>query len=174
MSFNYQKKIYNNFNRITLIKNSFFNDKRGILFSQYSDDLIKKEIKKKFTSFQDKIMFRKKNSLTGIHGDKKSWKLLSCLSGEILVVLVECNKKSKNFGKYIKILLKGLDKKVLIIPPLIGNSYLCLKNKNIISYKILFNGKYYDYDEQFTYKWNDPHFKIKWPVKNPILSKRDK
>ena len=60
MSFNYQKKIYKNFNRITLIKNSFFNDKRGILFSQYSDDLIKKEIKKKFTSFQDKIMFRKK------------------------------------------------------------------------------------------------------------------
>ena len=23
------------------------------------------------------------------------------------------------------------------------------------------------------YKWNDPRFKIKWPIKNPILSKRD-
>ena len=33
--------------------------------------------------------------------------------------------------------------------------------------------KYIDAKNQKTYKWNDPKFKIKWPIKNPILSKRD-
>ena len=60
------------------------------------------------------------------------------------------------------------------MPPQIGNSYLCLDKDNIISYKILFNGKYLDYKDQFTYKWNDKNFKIRWPIKKPILSNRDK
>ena len=34
--------------------------------------------------------------------------------------------------------------------------------------------KYIDANKQNSYRWNDPKFNIKWPVKNPILSKRDK
>ena len=174
MSFKYKVKIFKNFKKLKLISNSFFKDKRGILFSQYSDTLINKEINKKFSSFQDKIMLREKNTLTGIHGDKKTWKLLSCLYGKILIVLVNCNLKDKNFGKYLKFTFNSCDRKVLIIPPNIGNSYLCLGSKNIISYKVLYNGKYFDQKDQFTYKWNDKKFNIKWPVNKPILSLRDK
>jgi dTDP-4-dehydrorhamnose 3,5-epimerase-like enzyme len=49
-----------------------------------------------------------------------------------------------------------------------------LKNKNLIFYKILHNGDYNDFEKQFTYKWNDSRFKISWPVKKPILSRRDR
>ena len=138
-----------------------------------SESLIKKEIKKKFTNFEDKVMIRKKNSLTGIHGDSKIWKLISCIKGKILVVIVNCDKKSKNFGKYKKIILKEFDRKVLILPPKTGNSYLCFGDQNIVFYKVLFNGEYFDVENQFTYKWNDKFFKISWPIDRPILSKRD-
>jgi len=32
----------------------------------------------------------------------------------------------------------------------------------------------FDAHKQNSYRWNDPKLKIKWPVKKPILSKRDK
>ena len=32
---------------------------------------------------------------------------------------------------------------------------------------------YYNRTDQFTCIWNDPKLKIRWPVNNPILSKRD-
>ena len=106
-------------------------------------------------------------------GDRKTWKVLTCLEGRILVVLVNCDKKSKNFGRHFKIKLKANDFKSIVISPMVGNSYLCLDKKNIIYYKVLHNGKYNDFDKQFTYKWNDKKFGISWPIKKPILSKRD-
>ena len=54
-------------------------------------------------------MIRKKNTLTGIHGDNKTWKVLKCLKGKILVVIVNCKKSKKNFGKYYKIILSEND-----------------------------------------------------------------
>ena len=37
-----------------------------------------------------------------------------------------------------------------------------------------YDGKYADVDNQFTIKWNDPKVNIFWPIKNPLLSLRDK
>ena len=40
--------------------------------------------------------------------------------------------------------------------------------------KFSYKGKYADIDKQETIKWNDPKLNIKWPIKKPILSNRDK
>lgn len=172
--FSFKKKKFYLINNVTLITNSKFTDLRGNIQTLFDKFIQTKIIKKKFSSYSDKIMTRKINTLTGIHGDKKTWKVLTCIKGKILVVLVNCDKKSKSFGKHLKIILNEKDSKSLIIPPKVGNSYLCLNKENIIFYKNLFNGKYNDHDEQFTFKWNDKRFKIKWPISNPILSERDK
>lgn len=172
--FYFKKKKLTAINNVTLITNSKFTDLRGYLRTFIDKSIQTEVIKKKFSNYSDKISIRKKNTLTGIHGDKKTWKVLTCIKGKILVVLVNCDKKNKSFGKHLKITLNEKDTKSLIIPPNVGNSYLCLEKENIIFYKNLFNGKYYDFNKQFTYKWNDKRFKIKWPIINPILSKRDK
>jgi len=174
MIFHFKKKKISLNKNIYIIKNSKFKDLRGDISTIVDKFIQTKIIKKSFSNYSDKIMIRKKNTLTGIHGDNKTWKILSCLKGKILVVLVNCDLKSKKFGKHHKIILSEKDTNSLIIPPKIGNSYLCLYQENIIFYKNLFNGKYNDFDKQFTYKWNDKKFKIKWPITNPILSKRDK
>ena len=172
MSFDY--KIRNlNFFKTKILLNSFFKDNRGTIYSIINSKIEKKIGLSKFKNSHNKIMIRKKNSLTGIHGDKKTWKLISCLEGSIKLVLVNCNLNSQYFGKHLTIDLKKNDQKSVIIPPNIGNSYLCKKKNNIIFYKIYHNGKYNDHDEQFTYFWNDKRFKINWGIKKPILSKRD-
>ncbi len=173
MKFRYKIKKISNLKNSFLVNSSHFSDLRGSISTIFSKDMQMKIIKKKFDNSHDKVMIRKKNTLTGIHGDRKTWKVLTCLEGRILVVLVNCDKKSKNFGRHFKIKLKAKDFKSIVISPMVGNSYLCLDKKNIIYYKVLHNGKYNDFDKQFTYKWNDKKFGVSWPIKKPILSKRD-
>ena len=40
-----------------------------------------------------------KNTLRGLHGDKKTWKLVSCVFGRVFFVVVNNNLKSKNYLK---------------------------------------------------------------------------
>ena len=87
---------------VKIIKNSYFKDKRGFLYTIYNKSIEKKIIKKEFDNIDDKIAVKKKNSLTGIHGDKKTWKMISCIHGKVELVLVNCNENSKKFGQYIK------------------------------------------------------------------------
>jgi dTDP-4-dehydrorhamnose 3,5-epimerase len=100
--------------------------------------------------------------------------MISCIHGKVELVLVNCNKNSKNFGQYIKRNLEGSDCISILMPPTIGNSYLCLSKEAVIFYKFFYNGKYNDHNDQFTYSWKDKRFRINWSVKkNLILSKRD-
>jgi dTDP-4-dehydrorhamnose 3,5-epimerase len=87
------------------------------------------------------------------------------------VVIVNCNAKSKNFGKWQSFILSDDNRLQILVPPKYGVAHLVLSRKAIFHYK---QSEYYEPKRQETYKWNDPKLKIKWPIKNPILSKRDR
>ena len=161
-----------------------FKDRRGEFVETYNKELYngliaryiehsaryrKKGINIKFV--QDDISVSKKNVLRGIHADSKAWKLVSCIFGKIYMVIVNCDENSKDFGKWQSFILSEEDKSQILIPPKYGCGQLVLSKKAIFSYK---QSAYYDPKRQSTYKWNDPRFKIQWPIKNPILSERDK
>lgn len=157
-------------NEVLLIKPSVFKDFRGEFIETYNEKLYReKGIDIKF--IQDDISLSKKNVLRGIHGDNITWKLISCLCGKLYQVVVNCNKNSKDFGKWQSFILSDKNRYQLLIPPKHGNAHLVLSKKAIFSYK---QSAYYNRKSQFSYKWNDPRFNISWPIKNPILSKRDK
>ena len=128
------------------------------------------EIPKKFYFNQSKINYRKKNVLVGIHYDNKTWKLVSCLYGSFYLVVLKHDRKSKNFGNYISVVLSDKNNLQVLIPPKHGNGHFVLSKQAIFHYK---QNTLYERKSQFTVKWNDPSFKIRWPTKNPILSKRD-
>lgn len=152
------------------IQPSIFADFRGQFVGTYNERIYKKRgIKIKFV--EDDISISKKNVLRGIHVDSKAWKLVSCILGKIYVVIVNCDEKSKDFGKWQRFLLSEKNKKQILIPPKYGCVHLVLSKKAIFTYK---QSEYYNPKRQSTYLWNDQRFKIKWPIKNPILSERDK
>jgi len=122
----------------------------------------------------DKFTTSKKNVLRGFHGDTKSWKLVTCLKGEILSVIVDYRKNSKNYLKYTKIKMSEKNRISVLIPPNFLNSWLCISKECLYQYKYSFKGKYNDVKDQISIKWNDPKINFRWPIKNPILSKRDK
>ena len=154
---------------LKIIINSSFKDKRGFYWTTWKKGIFKK---KKFN--HDKFSISKKKTLRGLHCDFKSWKLVTCVYGKILLVVVDMRKKSKNYLKSKKIILEHKKPKLVLIPPYYANAHLCLSNTCVFHYKWSYKGKYIDAKKQQSYKWDDPKFKIVWPIKKPILSKRDK
>ena len=153
-----------------IIKNiSSFKDSRGYYWTTWKNGDFKK-----LNFNHDKFSVSKRNVLRGFHCDFKSWKLVTCAFGKILLVVINSNKKSNNYLKAKKIILDHKKPKIVLIPPDFANAHLCLSNYCVFYYKWSYKGKYTDAKKQKTFRWNDPKFNISWPIKNPILSKRDK
>ena len=147
-----------------LIKTTIYPDKRGFFKELY----LKKKIKFncKFTA----ISSSKKNVIRGLHyqSKKKQSKILSVLKGNAIDICVNINKNSRNFGKVYKFKLKpGL---LLLVPKDYAHGIGFYGKENILLYH-LSEYRYPKFERGIIY--NDKKLKIKWGIKNPILSKRD-
>ena len=99
----------------------------------------------------------------------KQTKIIHVIDGKILDIAVNLRKKSKNFGKVYKFILKKGD--ILFVPNFFAHGYECLSNKCTILYHL---DNYRDVKNEDGIIFNDKKLKIKWITKRPILSKRDK
>ena len=80
--------------KIKTIKPSFFRDKRGDYWTTW-----KKNYFNKLNFNHDKFSISKKNVLRGFHIDFKSWRMVTCIMGEVILYVVNFDKKSKNYLK---------------------------------------------------------------------------
>lgn len=159
---------------VLIIKPSVFWDLRGNIYSSYNSDLYKEKLPKELDFKHDKFAESKQNVLRGLHGDNKTWKLVSCVYGEIYEVVVDMRPESPTYLKWDAFVLKSDDYQQVLIPPNFVNGYYVKSEKAVFHYKLAYDGEYIDAEEQMTFLWNDERFKINWPCTNPILQGRDK
>ena len=156
-------------NVVKIIPPTIFDDFRGTYIETYNEPIYTgNSIKIKF--IQDDISTSKKNVLRGIHGDNKTWKLVSCLYGTFYLVVINWDANSKEYKKWISFNMDENNPFQILIPPKFGNGHLVTSDKAIFHYK---QSTLYDRKSQFTINWNDPNLNIKWPTNKPILSERD-
>jgi dTDP-4-dehydrorhamnose 3,5-epimerase len=148
---------------------TIFEDFRGTYVETYNEKLYK-EAGIDVDFIQDDISVSAKDVLRGIHGDDETWKLISCLYGKFYLVVVNWDKSSKQFRQWDSFVLSDSNRQQVLVPPKFGNGHLVLSEQAIFHYK---QSTYYNRAGQFTLLWNDPEINILWPVKNPIVSKRD-
>ncbi|HEF3553337.1 TPA: dTDP-4-dehydrorhamnose 3,5-epimerase family protein [Campylobacter upsaliensis] len=159
---------------VYIITPNFFEDFRGEIWSVFEDKAFVNLLPKGLNFVLDKFTISKPNVLRGIHGDHKSWKLVTCVSGEIQQVVVDCRKESPTYLKYESFNISSKQKKLILIPPFFGNAHYVLGDKEALYYyKWAYEGEYMDADAQFTYAYNDERIGIKWQGEKPILSERD-
>jgi dTDP-4-dehydrorhamnose 3,5-epimerase len=149
---------------------TIFEDFRGSYIEMYNEKLYTEAgVRVKF--IQDDISISTKHVLRGIHGDSETWKLISCLYGKFYLVVINRDEASPQFRKWESFVLSDRNSLQVLIPPKFGNGHLVLSDLAIFHYK---QSTYYNRASQFTLLWNDPQLNIWWPVKNPLLSSRDK
>ncbi len=156
------------FKDLKVVFSPVHNDKRGFFRETFKKKIFSKK-KFIFTC----VSSSKKNVLRGLHLQTKfaQGKYLSVLKGEIFDVAVDLRKNSKNFGKYFSIKLSDKNGISVFIPPGFAHGFLGLKKENIICYHCT---NYRSKKNELGIIWNDKDINIKWPVKKPILSKKDK
>jgi len=146
-----------------------FEDFRGSYIETYNSNIYNEAgITHEF--IQDDFSLSRENVLRGIHGDNETWKLVSCLSGTIYLVVVNNDENSKQFKKWESFTLSNSNFRQILIPPNFGNGHLVLSRFAIFHYKQTTN---YDRNGQFTIAWNDPKYDFWWPINRPITSMRD-
>ena len=150
------------------IKSQIFKDKRGYLRETFRNNLLNK-IKFPF----DVMSFSKKNVLRGLHiqTNKSQAKIITVTHGKIFDVAVDLRKNSKNFGKYIGVIISDKSDFSFYIPEGFAHGFMCLSKTCTVNYKC---SNYRDANSEQTLSWNDKTVNIKWPNKKPILSVKDK
>jgi len=154
---------------VLLVKPDVFEDFRGGYVETYNEAEYQKHgINVRFV--QDDLSFSTKGVLRGLHGDQKTWKLISCAYGKFYLAVVNCDESSPDFGKWDAFTLSDRNRWQVLVPPKHGNGHLALTDHIVFSYK---QSEYFMPGIQFSYRYDDPRFKIWWPIKNPVLSARD-
>ena len=155
------------FKDLVVLKKDSFKDNRGY----FRELFLQKIVKKKFIF--DTMSFCKKGVLRGLHLQLKNpqGKYITVLQGKIFDIALDLRKNSKTFGKHFSIILSGKENTSIYIPEGFAHGYCTLEKNTIIYYKCT---NYRDKNSERGIFWNDPKLKIKWPIKKPILSIKDR
>src|SRR5210317_1194789 len=150
-----------------ILKTKIFKDRRGFLKETFQNKIIKKNFP------FDVMSFSKKNVLRGLHiqTHNSQAKLITVTHGKIFDVAVDLRKNSKSFGKHVSITISHNDEFSFFIPEGFAHGFLCLSETCTVNYKCT---NYRHAKSEETISWDDENLNIKWPVKKPILSEKDK
>ena len=162
------KLINTKIDKLKIIKSNNYNDERGFLRESFK----KKILKGKDFPF-DMISLSKKNVVRGLHIQikKPQAKIITVPYGEILDIAVDLRISSKTFGKHVALKISQNSDFSFYIPEGFAHGFLCLSKECVVNYKC---SQYRDLASEKTIAWNDKDLNIRWPVKKPILSSKDK
>jgi len=158
---------------LILIEPKVFEDERGFFLEAYKySDFQAFGISEHF--LQDNHSRSAKGVLRGLHYQnppKAQGKLIRVIAGEIFDVAVDIRKGSPTYGKWVGLILSAQNKKMLYVPPGFAHGFCVLSDVAEVLYKTTdeYSPKY-----EAGILWNDPDIGITWPIKDPILSEKDK
>lgn len=158
---------------VYIITPNKFKDSRGEIWTAFTSEAIDKLLPDGLRFIHDKFIHSHHNVIRGIHGDTKTYKLVTCVYGQIHQVVVDCRLDSPNFLKWEKFIIDSNHQQIILLPAGFGNAYRVSSQNAVYYYKCAYIGEYADAPDQFTYAWNDERIGIDWGISDPILSERD-
>ena len=113
-----------------------------------------------------------KGVLRGLHfqWDPPMGKLMRVTAGSAFLVAVDIRKGSPTLGKWFGIEISEEDKRQVWAPPGFARGFCALSEVAEINYKC--TGTYNPLGESGI-RWNDPTLAVEWPVREPLLSRKD-
>jgi len=165
------KVIPTNLEGVLVIEPRVFEDERGFFMETYHEQRYR-EYGIDRTFVQDNLSFSVKNTLRGLHFQRKKpqAKFVQVIAGEIFDVIVDIRPGSATFGKWEGFTLSDRNNRQVFIPEGFAHGFCVLSETAYVTYK---NSDLYAPQDEGGIIWSDPSIGIDWPVKEPIISKKD-
>lgn len=149
-------------------------DERGFFCRSFCQDEFKKyglnpEILQCNVSFN-----KKQGTLRGMHFQKEPQseaKLVRCTRGSIYDVIVDLRPQSPTYCQWISVKLTEDNGKMLYIPENFAHGFQTLEDNTEVFYQM---SARYSPEHSTGVRWNDPAFKIKFPLKITSISDKDR
>lgn len=117
---------------------------------------------------------RHKGTIRGLHFQKEPMaevKIVQCLRGRIFDVVVDLRTESPTYKQWFGIELTENNNKMLYVPKGFAHGIQTLSDNCILEY---FINQFYSPQHEGGFLWNDPAFKIIWPLPVSVMSERDR
>jgi dTDP-4-dehydrorhamnose 3,5-epimerase len=157
---------------VFIIEPDVFGDEHGFFLETYNQKRYH-DFDIPSTFLQDNLSFSVKHTLRGLHYQIKNpqAKLVQVIVGEIFDVVVDLRPDSATFGKWEGVHLTDRNKQQVYIPEGFAHGFCVLSERALFMYKC---SNFYNPDDEGGILWSDPNLQIDWPVKDPIISEKDK
>lgn len=156
---------------LLVIKRPIFTDDRGFFREIFHLNHLQEASDTEFKPVQANHSMSKPKVIRALHAE--GWnKLVYPVTGKMFAALVDIRPNSLTFGQVEEFEFDSNDPQALFIPSGVANS-ICVLGDQPVHYIYLVD-KYYDGSDTKAVAWNDPDLNINWPIKDPIISDRDK
>lgn len=121
---------------------------------------------------QDNHSRSNRGALRGLHFQEPhaQVKLVRVVQGEVFDVCVDVRRGSPTFGKAYWATLSAENRTQMWIPAGFAHGFVTTSETAEFVYKC---SDFYSAKDERGIRWNDPALAIPWPVKDPIVSKKD-
>jgi dTDP-4-dehydrorhamnose 3,5-epimerase len=157
---------------VVIVEPDVFEDSRGLFMEVFHQ--------KKYNDLgidrifvQDNLSYSIQGTLRGLHYQLNpgQGKLIQVIRGEIIDVAVDIRKGSPMFGQWISVSLSSNNRRQIYIPEGFAHGFCVISENADVMYKCT---DFYAPCNERGIVWSDPDIAIDWPVKNPILSPKDR
>jgi dTDP-4-dehydrorhamnose 3,5-epimerase len=147
-----------------------FEDQRGLFVKTFHAPEFR-ELGLPFEPREEFYSMSSRNVLRGMHFQlppAAHAKLVYCLGGKVLDVVLDMRKGSPRFGEVFSCELSAAPGRVLFIPAGFAHGFLALEDNSLMVYK---TDAVHDSERESGIAWDS--FGFKWPVAAPVMSERD-
>ena len=116
----------------------------------------------------------RKGTLRGMHFQAAPYaetKLVRCTRGAIYDVVIDMRSQSPSFKEWIGLCLTDKNRHMVYVPEGCAHGFLTLEDDTEVSYQMSAS---YNPEAARGVRWNDPAFRVEWPAKVQVISKRDR
>lgn len=158
---------------VKIIQPKIFGDARGFFLETFEKKRYQEMLNIELDFVQDNHSRSSHGVLRGLHFQKVNpqGKLVRVVRGEVFDVVVDIRQDSPTYGVWEGVLLSEENKTQFWVPPGLAHGFVVLSELADFEYKCT---DYYNPEHEGCMLWNDPGIGIDWPIKNPILSEKDK
>jgi dTDP-4-dehydrorhamnose 3,5-epimerase len=116
---------------------------------------------------------KEKGTLRGMHYQlppKAETKIVRCIRGALYDVILDVRPGSATFGRSLGFELTAENRRMVYVPNGFAHGFLTLEPDTEALYLVT---EFYAPELERGIRWNDPKFKIHWPIQPNVLSEKD-